>query len=96
MPFAAAPRLNHLGGYDVDGWIGKSVVLYPATTSFGGETVDCIRVKESRGGPAAPPADAIKKLSTAFASLYASMPDDQKKVADEVFAQRAGKKIAMK
>jgi periplasmic protein CpxP/Spy len=41
-------------------------------------------------------ADAIKKLSAVFASLYASMSDDQKKVADEVFAQRAGKKIAMK
>jgi protein CpxP len=34
-------------------------------------------------------ADGIKKLSAAFSSLYASMPDDQKKVADEIFAQRA-------
>ena len=42
-------------------------------------------------------ADAIKKLSSAFSTLYASMPDEQKKVADEVFAQRAGgKSVAMK
>lgn len=34
-------------------------------------------------------ADAVKNLSTVFAPLYASMSDDQKKVADKVFAQGA-------
>ena len=34
-------------------------------------------------------ADGVKKLSEAFAPLYASMPADQKKVADSVFAERA-------
>jgi len=40
--------------------------------------------------------DGVKKLAAAFAPLYASMPDDQKKVADAVFAHRAhqGKKAA--
>jgi protein CpxP len=33
-------------------------------------------------------ADAVKKLSEAFAPLYASMTDDQKKVADHVFSHR--------
>jgi periplasmic protein CpxP/Spy len=33
-------------------------------------------------------ADNVKKLSAAFSPLYASMPDAQKRVADEVFAQR--------
>ena len=33
-------------------------------------------------------ADGVKKLSTAFSPLYASMPDDQKKVADEEFLHR--------
>ena len=33
-------------------------------------------------------ADGVKKLAAAFSPLYASMPDDQKKVADDVFAQR--------
>jgi hypothetical protein len=34
-------------------------------------------------------ADGVKKLSEAFSPLYASMPEDQKKVADEVFLHRA-------
>jgi hypothetical protein len=33
--------------------------------------------------------DGVKKLSAAFAPLYDAMPDDQKKLADDVFAQRA-------
>jgi len=43
-------------------------------------------------------ANSIKKLSTAFSDLYDSMPDNQKKLADEVFTQRAheGKKVATK
>lgn len=43
-------------------------------------------------------ADAIKKLASAFSSLYAAMPDEQKKLADEVFAQRmnGGKRMAAK
>jgi periplasmic protein CpxP/Spy len=43
-------------------------------------------------------ADNIKKLSAAFATLYDSMPDNQKKLADEVFTQSGheGKKVATK
>ena len=39
-------------------------------------------------------ADAVKKLAEVFSPLYASMSDDQKKVADKVFAhrEREGKK----
>lgn len=36
-------------------------------------------------------ADGVKKLAAAFSPLYASMPDDQKKVADDVFAHRMHK-----
>jgi periplasmic protein CpxP/Spy len=41
-------------------------------------------------------ADSVKKLSTAFSPLYASMSDDQKTAADELFAHRAheGKKVS--
>jgi hypothetical protein len=35
--------------------------------------------------------DAVKKLSAVFAPLYASMSDDQKMIADEVFAHRQHK-----
>lgn len=32
-------------GTDVAKWVGKRVTIYPTTTNFGNETVDCIRVK---------------------------------------------------
>jgi len=32
-------------GNDTDGWIGKRVTLYPTTTSFGSDQVECIRVR---------------------------------------------------
>jgi hypothetical protein len=32
-------------GTDVAAWKGKQVTLYPTTTRFGGETVECIRVR---------------------------------------------------
>ena len=43
-------------------------------------------------------ADGVKKLAAAFAPLYASMSDDQKKAADALFAHRAheGKQKAAK
>lgn len=34
-----------LYGKDTDNWTGKWITIYPTTTEFGGETVDCIRVK---------------------------------------------------
>jgi hypothetical protein len=30
-------------------WVGSVITLYPTRTEFQGETVDCIRVKASRG-----------------------------------------------
>ena len=36
-------------------------------------------------------ADGVKKLAAAFSPLYASMSDDQKKMADDVFAHRTHK-----
>ncbi len=32
-------------GNDVTAWAGKSVTLYPTTTTFGKETVECIRIR---------------------------------------------------
>lgn len=34
-----------LYGTNTDDWAGKWITIYPTTTEFGGETVDCIRVK---------------------------------------------------
>lgn len=43
-------------GNDVDKWLGKWITIYPTTTSFGSETVECIRVRpmipKSKGGQA--------------------------------------------
>jgi hypothetical protein len=32
-------------GTDTAKWLGKRVTIYPTTTSFGNETVDCVRVR---------------------------------------------------
>lgn len=52
-----------LYGTDTDAWIGQSVTLFPTTTEFGGETVECIRIRPNvprqqpgRGKPSQPAA----------------------------------------
>lgn len=35
-------------GKDTEAWVGESITIYPTTTEFGGETVDCIRVRPQR------------------------------------------------
>ena len=32
-------------GNETDAWIGKRITLFPTTTTFGKETVDCIRIR---------------------------------------------------
>lgn len=34
-----------VGSYNVKEWVGKRVTLFPTTTSFGKQTVDCIRIR---------------------------------------------------
>jgi hypothetical protein len=33
------------GSQDTEDWVGVEIAIYPTETEFGGETVDCIRVK---------------------------------------------------
>jgi hypothetical protein len=33
------------GGFDTGLWIGKAITLYPTTTTFGSQTVECIRIR---------------------------------------------------
>ena len=33
-------------GSDTDGWIGKRVQIYATTTKFGGDTVECLRIRK--------------------------------------------------
>lgn len=42
-------------GPDVRAWVGKRVTLYPTTTQFGRETVDCIRIRPV--APKGPPTE---------------------------------------
>ena len=44
-------------GQDMLDWKGKSISIYPTTTDFGGERVECIRVEQAI--PAADPDDDI-------------------------------------
>jgi hypothetical protein len=37
--------IETLYGKDVQNWKGKRVTLFPSTTKFGSETMDCIRVR---------------------------------------------------
>jgi hypothetical protein len=60
-------------GDQVEQWSGKRITLYPTKTDFGGETVDCIRVRPQRPAERnnrAAPAQPAPEQSTADA------PDD--------------------
>lgn len=35
------------GGFDSEKWVGKRITLYPTTTTFGSQTVECIRIRPS-------------------------------------------------
>lgn len=53
-PFAAnktcAKVIAGLYGRDTEDWIGKAVTLFPTTTEYGGDTVPCIRIRNSVPG----------------------------------------------
>lgn len=38
-------QIAALYGNDTDKWLGKKITLYPTTTMFGTETMECIRVR---------------------------------------------------
>jgi len=40
---------------DTDDWAGVALQLYPTETTFGGDVVDCIRVRASKTAKPAPP-----------------------------------------
>lgn len=64
------------GGFDSEQWIGKRITLYATTTTFGAQTVDCIRIRnvipkgkgETIREDVAPPSEAV---TSADASLTA-------------------------
>jgi hypothetical protein len=44
-----------VGARDTESWRGRQIRLYATETEFGGETVECIRIKAAGNGHAAPP-----------------------------------------
>lgn len=40
-----AKTVARMYGSDTSAWEGKLIALYPTTTEFGGETVECIRIR---------------------------------------------------
>jgi hypothetical protein len=53
------------GSRDTDDWSGCQIRIYATTTEFGGETVECIRVKGAAGGGARNQAPAPKPAAVA-------------------------------
>lgn len=43
-----AKTIAALYGNDTNTWIGKPITLYPTTTAFGRNTVDCVRIRERK------------------------------------------------
>jgi hypothetical protein len=55
--------ISAMYGNKTEGWIGKQITIYPTTTTFGSDTVECIRVRptvpqgKSSDEPIGPPQD---------------------------------------
>lgn len=65
-----------LYGTETETWAGELVTIYPTTTEFGGETVDCIRVKPQR------PERAESRRATASAERKSSAGGARQSKAD--------------
>lgn len=42
-----ARAIADMYGTNTDNWLGKRITMYPTTTTFGRETVECIRVRNT-------------------------------------------------
>ena len=52
--------ISQLYGPDVTQWPGKTIALYATTTTFGNETVDCVRVRPAIPKPKAGAAHKVE------------------------------------
>jgi protein CpxP len=82
VQWSAIVKVMHDNADEIDTAIDKREALTGATA------IDDLN---AYGDIAQAHADAVKKLASAFSPLYASMSDEQKKVADSVFVQRQNK-----
>jgi len=65
-------------GDDVDKWVGRKIVIFPAQAAFQGKLVDCIRVREPKPQPtvAAQPAPQQTKATEPVAATVDAEADD--------------------
>lgn len=58
------------GGFDDATWVGKRITLYPTKTQFGGQEMDCIRIRPTipkgtvKDAPPQPPPPAEREPGT--------------------------------
>jgi hypothetical protein len=67
-----------LYGAETNNWAGKSIIIYPTTTTFGSETVECIRVK-----PVVPPAPRRGKQAAPEQTQESAQADADETAHDE-------------
>jgi hypothetical protein len=86
-------------GKDTDNWAGKWITIFPTTTEFGGETVDCIRVKPGvpSGKQAASPRNGSSrnKQSAGTFDPDAEQKNETDKIAREYHEEVARRKKAV-
>ena len=66
-----------LCGDDSDDWPGHQIQLYPTTTPFGTDTVDCIRIR-------APEQGELKPIKATAAKAKATEPKPSDEMDDEI------------
>lgn len=84
------------GGFNSEAWIGKWVTLYPTTTSFGSQTVECIRIRPEipRQGGAMQGGGARSTGGATAPAAAASPPRDPGGDDDEEANRRAAEPTA--
>lgn len=71
-------------GKDTETWVGEFITIYPTTTEFGGETVDCIRVRPER-----PSGSSGRQQSSRRSNGSRSAKDDRQATFDAEASQLA-------
>lgn len=68
-----AKRIVRMYGEETDLWLGKTIVLYESETEFKGETVPCIRVRDTTKSALGAATTATRTLSPEAAADFDAM-----------------------